>query len=99
MIALETVTHETFCQLTGGTFVTDYAGARVELRLVVVQTLGHRREEALREPFSLTLRGVKGLRLPQGIYHFACEPLGELEIFITQQADVAEGSEFEAIFT
>jgi hypothetical protein len=37
--------------------------------------------------------------MPQGIYRLKNDTLGELEIFITQLADGAQGSEFEAVFT
>ena len=99
MLSLESVDHETFAPLTGHAFITQAGGGRVELQLEAVQILGHRRDDAVREPFSLTFRGPPGLRLPQGIYAFGCEALGEIELFITQVADGPQGSEFEAIFT
>jgi hypothetical protein len=52
-----------------------------------------------RDPFSVIFTGPQGLRVPQGTYQFECETLGEIGMFITQVADGANGSEFEAIFT
>lgn len=95
MISLDTVQLETFAPLVGRSFVT----AEVRLELSDVRTLGHKRPAAQRDPFALTFRGAQGLRLPQGIYRFECEGLGEIEFFITQIGDGAKGSEFEAIFT
>lgn len=98
-LPLETVTRDTFTPFIGRAFVATAVNARVELELSAVQALGHKRPDAARDPFSLTFRGARGLRLPQGIYHLACEGLGEIELFIAQNADGSEGSEFEAIFT
>ncbi len=99
MIPLESVDHDTFAPLTGHTFITATASGRVEIQLCAVKKLGHRRADATRDPFSLTFGGPPGLRVPQGIYCFACEALGEIELFITQVADGPQGSEFDAIFT
>jgi hypothetical protein len=99
MIPLETVRHETFAPLIGMALVAMTANGRIELRLAEAKLLGHKRDEATRDPFSLTFRGVQGLRLTQGTYPIICEALGEIQIFITQVADGAKGSEFEAIFT
>lgn len=96
MIPLESVDHDTFAPHTGEAFITS---SGVTLHLKSVSKLGHRRADAARDPFSLTFGGAQGLRLPQGIYHFMCGPLGEIELFITQVADGPQGSEFEAIFT
>ncbi len=99
MIPLETVDYDTFAPLTGHAFVTTTGSGRIEIQLSAVKKLGHRRSDAARDPFSLAFRGPQGLRLPQGIYCFACEGLDEIELFITQVADGRQGSEFEAIFT
>ncbi len=99
MIPLDTVDHDTFAPLTGQVFITQSGGGRVEVQLESVQKLGHRREEAARDPFSLLFRGQPGMLMQQGTYRFSCEALGEIELFITQVANGARGSEFEAIFT
>ncbi len=99
MIPLETVSLDTFAPLQGAGFTLKSEDLAVELNLHVVRKLGHKREESLRDPFSLIFKGPQGLRLPQGIYGMTCDSLGEIELFITQIADGAQGSEFEAVFT
>jgi hypothetical protein len=95
MISLDEVQLETFAPFVGSAFTTE----GVSLELSEVKAFKHRREDAVREPFSLLFRGLQGLRLPQGTYRFECEGLGEMEIFITQVADGAKGAEFEAVFS
>lgn len=99
MIPLESVDHDTFAPLTGHAFITTTGSGPVRIQLDGVKKLGHRRADAIRDPFALTFLGPRGLRLPQGTYRFECEALGEIELFITQVADGPQGSEFEAIFT
>ena len=74
-------------------------GEQVSLELIEVKVLGHRRTEAIRDPFSLTFQGEAGWRLPQGIYPLEHEAIGLLEIFLTQVGDGKNGSLVEAIFT
>jgi len=99
MTPLESVDHDTFFPLVGQTFAAGGREGRLELCLATVRKLGHRRADAKRDPFSLTFTGPQGLRVPQGTYLFECDALGEIGMFITQVADGANGSEFEAIFT
>lgn len=99
MIPLESVSHETFALLVGRTFTVMTSNGPIELKLAEAKLLGHKRDEAARDPFSLAFRGPQGLLLPQGTYPFSCGELGEIGFFITQVADGAKGSEFEAIFT
>lgn len=99
MIALETLTHDTFAPLVGQRFKITAGEASAELVLANAQVQPGRRPEAIREPFSILFRGAPGLRATQGIYHFEHETLGAFDIFITQVKDGPQGSEFEAIFT
>jgi hypothetical protein len=99
MTPLESVSQETFAPLVGQAFTATTTDGQVELHLAEVKLLGHKRDQATRDPFSLAFRGKPGLRLPQGTYQLNCGSLGEIGIFITQVADGAKGSEFEAIFT
>ncbi len=99
MIPIETLSIDTFAPLQGSGFTLKSEDLLIDLSLHEVRKLGHKREEALRDPFSLHFRGPQGLRLPQGIYGMTCDSLGEIELFITQIADGAQGSEFEAVFT
>jgi hypothetical protein len=99
MIPLESVAYDTFAPLTGCDFVVTTGNGPVTLQLSTVQKLGHKRPDAVRDPFSLLFRGPSGLRMPQATYPIACDGLGEVGIFITQVADGPQGAEFEAIFT
>jgi hypothetical protein len=98
-IPLESISHDTVEPFLDHVFKVKVGDAKVDLKLGAVQRLGHKRPEAARDPFSLAFFGTPGLRLPQGIYRFACEGFGEIEWFITQVADGPQGSEFEVIFT
>jgi hypothetical protein len=95
MMALENLNHGHFAPLVGQTFQS----GDVPLTLHSAKLLGHRRPGALRAPFSLTLRGQPGLRLPQATHRLTNKTLGDLDIFITQVGDGPEGADFEAIFT
>lgn len=99
MIALETVDHSTFAPFEGHDFHLGGGRTPVVLQLSHAKKLGHKREDATRDPFSLLFRGPQGLRLPQRIYPLSCHDFGEIELFITQVADGPQGSEFEAVFT
>lgn len=98
MIALETLQHSSFTPVVGQAF-TLHADQALELVLQEAKLLGHRREEAVRDPFSLTFQGPQGLRVPQGTYRFSHAAQGEMEIFIAQVGDGPKGSLFEAVFT
>ncbi|MES2441065.1 MAG: hypothetical protein V4584_18525 [Verrucomicrobiota bacterium] len=98
-IPLESLDYDTFAALAGEVFTTTVGEVFIGLRLDEVRKLGHRRAEAMRDPFSISFLGPQGLRLPQGIYRFSNEALGGIELFIAQVADGARGSEFEAVFT
>lgn len=99
MIPLESVQRSLFEPLVGKTFLLHAANQTVELSLHQVKAAGEKWPGANREPFVLTLAGPSGLRAPQAIYRFEVPDLGELEMFITQTGDGADGSRFEAVFT
>lgn len=99
MIPLETLSHLTFMPFVDQVFTASIGKSVSELQLKSVQLLGHKHPDASRDPFSLTFRGATDLSLPQGIYQFYCEGLGEMEFFITQIAGGSRDSEFEAVFT
>jgi hypothetical protein len=98
-LPLDSLTRESFAPFVGRAFIATSGDARIELELSEVKSLGHKRPDAAREPFSLTFRGAPGLVIPQGIHHMSCDGFGEIEMFITQNAGGPGGSEFEAIFT
>jgi hypothetical protein len=98
-MTLDQLQHSDFAPLLGQTFAVWQGGASLAFTLSSASILGHRRTGATREPFAITFCGASGLRLPQGIYLFQNETLGELEFFITQLGDGPRGAEFEAVFT
>ena len=98
MVAIESLQHSTFAPLLGNVF-TVKTGVGAELRLHEVKLLGHKRTEAMRDPFSLTFRGPSGLRMEQGIHRVESEALGAMDIFITQVGSGPQGADFEAVFT
>ena len=99
MIPLESLRVEQFQSLVGKPFLLHAANQTVELTLHEVKAYGEKWPGATREPFALALAGPPGLRAPQAIYRFEVPELGELEMFITQTADSAGGSQFQAVFT
>lgn len=99
MIDLETVEHQTFQPLVGQSFTTTNTSPLVSLKLTEVKSLGHRRTEAKRDPFALTLVGPPGLLMPQRIYGFDHPLEGSFDMFITQTGNGPDGSLFEAVFT
>ena len=99
MTSLDTLDAGLFSPLVGQAFAVALAEQAVPLELMEAQVLGGRRSDAKRDPFALRFKGAPGLRLPQGIYRLQHDFVGEMEIFITQNGDGPQGSEFEAIFT
>jgi len=100
MIPLEKLSSSMLAALTGQSLtLRTPAGGTCQVELTAVTPLGAAFHASSREPFSLTFRGPSGLRLPQSIYTFELPEIGEQEFFITQTADAADGSWFEAIFT
>jgi hypothetical protein len=55
--------------------------------------------EPARTPFSLVFRGPPQFVLPQRIYRFEHEALGELDIFVVPIGRTAAGVAYEAIFS
>lgn len=98
MISLDAVESSTFSILNEKQFLLETTSSSIDLILEQIRDLGNRRPDAPRDPFALSFRGKSGIRLPQGIYRLSHPELGSLEIFLTQNADGPNGSEFEAIF-
>lgn len=100
MISIDTACSEDFKKLLGQPFTVDEGlpGSAI-LTVYKVTTLGHKRPDATRHPFSIEFLGPPGLRLEQRIHRFRHETAGTFDIFITQVEDGPRGSLFEAIFT
>jgi hypothetical protein len=90
---------ETFRPTVGQTYEVVFPDGRLPLTLAEARPLGTAVKPGMRAPFALTFRGKPGLRLPQYTYRLENAALGELDIFIVQIGDDAEGAKFEAIFT
>ena len=97
MLPLDTVTREDFAACLDQDFELITGTGGITLRLVAAESRGSVRE-GHRAPFSLTFRGVMGLRLPQAIYRLQNALLGPMEIFLVQIGDDTQGSYFEAAF-
>lgn len=99
MHALDTLSIDSFSPFAGQTFLVTAASVQTTLELQAVTPLRSHHKEVARAPFSLQWRGAPGLRLPQQIYHVSNDAFGSAEIFIVQNDDRPQGSEFEAVFT
>ncbi len=99
MIDLASLDHKTLAAYVGHTMTLRSGEHSVPLELASVVVRGDKVPHASRESFSVTFRGVPGLRIPQAIYLVENAELGSMEIFITQTGDGPQGSEFEAVFS
>jgi hypothetical protein len=99
MHALDTLTIDSFSPFAGQTFSVTAESLQATLELQAVTPLRTQDKAAARAPFALMWRGAPGLRLPQQIYRIANDAFGSAEIFIVQNNDRPQGSEFEAVFT
>ena len=101
---IETFAIETFQFRVGDRFrVGVMSGGKLDLELTSVRSLVDDAESqspgAHRKPFSLSLIGPEGVRLPQGTYHFEHTELGEFDVFIVPIGLQGNKLTFEAIFT
>ena len=98
MISLETVDRLFFAPFAGQNFLFRSRAEAWTLTLIEAKSLGGRTPGSARGPFALRFRSEPGLRLAQGIYHVQHDAAGEMEIFVVQNGDGPQGSDFEAIF-
>jgi hypothetical protein len=99
MHALDTLTIDSFSPFAGQKFRVSAGPWQATLELQDASLLTSHRKDTARAPFSLLWRGAPGLQLPQQIYTVTNDAFGSAEIFIVQNADRPQGSEFEAVFT
>lgn len=95
---LEDFTAATFTDRVGEIFRVDTGSAIVELKLVEVNE-AEQPDSGARAPFSLVFLEPSGDVLPQQIYVFDHDRLGQFEIFIVPIGRDAEGVRYEAVFT
>lgn len=99
MHALDTLSIDSFSPFAGQTFRVSAGPWQATLELEAASLLTSHSKGTARAPFSLRWRGAPGLQLPQQIYTISNDAFGSAEIFMVQNADLPQGSEFEAIFT
>lgn len=99
MIDLATLDSTVIAPLIGQSMILRSGDKSAALEITEVRTHNQQHPSSGREAFSISFRGVPGLRIPQAIYPLEHPTLGVLEIFITQTGDGPNGSEFESVFT
>ena len=95
-------TLETFAPRVGETFRLQLADAAT-LELVLAdasapESAAGAEEAGLRSPFSIVLRGPLQPLLPQQMYSFAHDELGDFDLFIVPVAQDESGTQYEAVF-
>jgi hypothetical protein len=98
MLDLATVRLEQFAACLDQDFEIIFPDGTLPVKLVEAQQWGPDRPPNVRQPFTLTFRVDRNLRLPQGIYKMRNAELGEMEIFLVQVAADANSSALEAVF-
>jgi Domain of unknown function (DUF6916) len=90
---------EFFSPHVNSTFALGLGEASVELTLTKAQKLTvHPFPGMMREPFSLFFRSSMAVVLPQRIYPFKHDALGDLDIFIVPIARDPQGIVYQALF-
>jgi hypothetical protein len=90
---------EFFSPHVNSTFALGLGEGSVELTLTKAQKLSvHPFPGMMREPFSLLFRSSMPVVLPQRIYPFKHEALGNLDIFIVPIARDPQGIVYQAVF-
>ena len=98
MLDLATVRLEQFAACLDQDFEIVFSDGTLPAKLVEAKQWGPDQPANVRQPFSLTFRLARSLRLPQGIYQMRHPQLGEMEIFLVQVAGDANTSTLEAVF-
>jgi hypothetical protein len=98
MLSLATVRLDQFAACLNQDFEIVFSDGTLPVKLVEAQPWGPDQPSNARQPFTLTFRVDRNLRLPQGIYKMRNANLGEMEIFLVQIAADANSAAFEAVF-
>ena len=98
MLELDKVTCEQFAVHLDQEFEIVLSDGTLAVKLVEAKQWGADQPPNIRQPFTLTFRLDRNLRLPQGIYKMRNAELGEMEIFLVQVAGSQDSSTFEAVF-
>jgi len=98
MLDLATVRREEFAACLDQDFEIVLADGTLPVKLIAAKQWGPDQPANIRQPFTLTFRVARNLRLPQGIYKMRNVQLGDVEIFLVQIAGDQASSTFEAVF-
>ena len=98
MLELDKVTCEQFTACLDQDFEIVFTDGALPVKLSEAKLWGPEQPVHVRQPFSLTFRVERNLRLPQGTYKMRHAELGEMEIFLVQIAIDQSSSSFEAVF-
>lgn len=94
MIALDTLSHDKFEAHKDEIFSLVLSDGAFPLTLSSVRINVKSNPNAKRDPFALTFKSEKPIRLPQGIYTLENEHIGQLQVFLVQVGH----TEVEAVF-
>lgn len=98
MLDLATVRLEDFAPCLNQDFAIVFSDGTLPVQLIEAKQWGPDQPPHIRQPFTLTFRLARNLRLPQGIYKMQNTELGAMEIFLVQVAGDADSSTLEAVF-
>ena len=98
MLDLATVRREEFAACLNHDFEIVFPDGTLPVKLIEAKQWGPDQPAHARQPFALTFRVDRNLRLPQGIYQMRHANLGEMEIFLVQVAADQNSSTLEAVF-
>ena len=98
MLNLATVRLEQFAACLNQDFEIVFPDGTLPVKLLEAKQWGPDQPANVRQPFAVTFRIDRSLRLPQGTYKIRHAQLGEMEIFLVQVAADANSSTLEAVF-
>ena len=98
MLELDKVECAQFAAFLNQDFEIVLPDGALSVKLAEAKPWGANQPGHVRQPFSLTFRADRNLRLPQGTYKMRHAQLGEMEIFLVQIAADQTSSSFEAVF-
>lgn len=98
MLDLAKVRLEDFAACLGQDFEIVFPDGILAVKLAAAKQWGPDQPAYIRQPFALTFRVERNLRLPQGTYKMRNAELGEMEIFLVQVAADANSGTLEAVF-
>ena len=98
MLDLAKVQREEFAACLNQEFEIVFPDGTLPVKLIEAKQWGPDQPANIRQPFALTFRIERSLRLPQGIYKMRHPQLSEMEIFLVPIAADATSSMLEAVF-